>query len=83
MLADATPRERNSFRVLYPTASSPPSLACPPTARSRFIHPLETTVTWIISIFAPAKVSQRDYRGATRFHPSAEMRRPGGSSGTG
>lgn len=34
--------------------------------------PWKTTVTWIISIFAPAKVSRRDYRGATRFHPRRE-----------
>lgn len=35
--------------------------------------PWKTTVTWIISIFAPAKVSRRDYRGATRFHPRREV----------
>lgn len=42
--------------------------ACP-------IHPRgKRRVTWIISIFAPAKVSRRDYRGATRFHPRQEER---------
>lgn len=40
----------------------------------RPIHPRGTTATWIISIFAAAKVSQRDYRGATRFHPREKRR---------
>lgn len=40
----------------------------------RSIHPRETTATWIISIFAAAKVSQRDYCGATRFHPREKRR---------
>lgn len=41
---------------------------------ARSIHPRGTTATWIILIFAPAKVSQRDYCGATRFHPRETRR---------
>jgi len=44
--------------------------------RARPVHSRGTTATWIISIFAPAKVSRRDYRDATRFHP-----RRGGNGG--
>jgi len=40
-----------------------------------------TTATWIISIFAPAKVSRRDYRDATRFHPRRGGKGEEGSAG--
>jgi len=40
--------------------------------RARPVHSRGTTATWIISIFALAKVSRRDYRDATRFHPRRE-----------
>jgi len=72
---DASPM-RDSFRVLYPARFCPTFfralLWSPGVSRmqARPIHPRgKRRVTWIISIFAPAKVSRRDYRGATRFHP--------------
>jgi len=49
-----------------PLGSSPVSAL---SMHVRPIHPRGKTATWIISIFAAAKVSQRDYCGATRFHP--------------
>lgn len=51
---------------------------CASILRRHPIHPRRTAVTWIISIFAPAKVSRRDYRGATRFHPRQEREREKG-----
>lgn len=71
---------RSLFQILYPRAISffpassllytsiPASTSRRICTPGRFI-PVERRATWIISIFAPAKVSRRDYRDATRFHP--------------
>jgi len=60
-------------------SSFPAPLQLPPISpmrrvHIRSIHPRGTTATWIILIFAPAKVSQRDYCSATRFHPRETRR---------
>lgn len=70
---------RNSFRILYPARAGASHSAwrfplCVSGVHARPIHPRGATVTWIISIFAPAKVSRRDYCGATRFHPREKRR---------
>lgn len=59
---------------LSPRPELPANSANASSMHARSIHPRGTTATWIILIFAPAKVSQRDYCGATRFHPRETRR---------